>query len=291
MAAILGRAAHVTVSSSHSAPGGSGAYDYADEILLGLAMSHAQRLGTQVVPITLSLADVNGGRDEPRAILRQLEKRGLSIQTVNLAGIVPQTQVHERREPPGEAGDRSEVVTILVADAVDFTRFTERENVIFAERFLNAVATLLVATPYTPLYSDTRGDGLHLVFSNVHAGGMFALALRDLVNETDWPAQGLYHGLILRIGLHAGPVYRGVDPITRRPTFVGTHISRAARIEPITPPGQVYASEQFAALAAAQGVVEFSCDYVGRIPLPKGYGTFPMYHVERAPGHTVDGFP
>ena len=55
----------------------------------------------------------------------------------------------------------------------------------------------------------------------------------------------------------------------------------AARIEPITPPGQVYASQAFAALAAAQGVTEFTCDYVGQTPLAKGYGTFATYHVHR----------
>jgi len=64
-------------------------------------------------------------------------------------------------------------------------------------------------------------------------------------------------------------------------TYGGTHVSHAARIEPITPPGEVYASRWFAALAAADGVTEFVCEYVGRTPLAKGYGTFPTYHVRR----------
>jgi len=86
----------------------------------------------------------------------------------------------------------------------------------------------------------------------------------------------------LRIALHAGPVYQCVDPVTEQPSYTGTHVSRAARIEPITPPGQVYASQAFAALAAAQGVKEFTCDYVGQTPLAKGYGTFATYHVRSA---------
>lgn len=52
-----------------------------------------------------------------------------------------------------------------------------------------------------------------------------------------------------------------------------------ARIEPKTPPGQVYASENFAAIAAAQKITDFRCEYVGRLPLAKGYGTFGTYHV------------
>jgi class 3 adenylate cyclase len=62
---------------------------------------------------------------------------------------------------------------------------------------------------------------------------------------------------------------------------VGQHISQAARIEPITPPGEVYASESFAALSASEGVDTFVCEYVGRVPLAKAFGTFPLFHVKR----------
>jgi hypothetical protein len=56
-------------------------------------------------------------------------------------------------------------------------------------------------------------------------------------------------------------------------------VRRAARIEPITPTRQVNVSEAFAALAAAQGVTDFACDYFGQTPMAKGYGTLPTYHV------------
>jgi len=64
-------------------------------------------------------------------------------------------------------------------------------------------------------------------------------------------------------------------------------VSRAARIEPITPPGQVYASEAFAALAAACGAKNFTCDYVGQTPMAKGYGTLPTYHVRSLDSRTL----
>jgi len=99
------------------------------------------------------------------------------------------------------------------------------------------------------------------------------------MTDTDWSKKGLPKAINLRIALHAGPVYSCVDPVTGQQSYTGTHVSRAARIEPITPPGQVYSSQAFAALAAAQGVKEFTCDYVGQTPLAKGYGTFATYHV------------
>jgi class 3 adenylate cyclase len=133
---------------------------------------------------------------------------------------------------------------------------------------------------YKPLLKNTWGDGLYFVFSSVRDAGEFALELCDRVRLTDWPAKGLPQ-LSLRIGLHAGPVYSCTDPVTQRTNYIGAHVSRAARIEPITPSGQVYASEAFAALAAAEGVREFVCDYVGQTPMYKNYGTFPTFMVHR----------
>jgi len=69
--------------------------------------------------------------------------------------------------------------------------------------------------------------------------------------------------------------------VTGREDYLGTHVSRAARIEPITPKGEVYASEVFAAIAFAERVDAFACDYVGQIGLAKEYGTYPTYHVRR----------
>ena len=72
--------------------------------------------------------------------------------------------------------------------------------------------------------------------------------------DTDWQAKGLPKELNLRISLHAGPVYCYKEPVFKELEYAGSHIVRAARIEPITPPGQVYASQQFAALASTQRV-------------------------------------
>ena len=110
----------------------------------------------------------------------------------------------------------------------------------------------------------------------------FALDLCDLMTTKRWERCGLPCRLSLRIALHAGPVYQFNDPVTGNRSYGGTHVSRAARIEPITPPGQVYASEAFAAMAAAQRVTSFDLDYAGQTPMAKGYGTFPTYHVRRA---------
>jgi class 3 adenylate cyclase len=81
----------------------------------------------------------------------------------------------------------------------------------------------------------------------------------------------------MRIGAHYGPVFEGWDPIAAKLTYYGRALSRAARIEPITPPGTVYVTEAFAAILLLESRGEFTCTYVGQVPLAKGYGTFRMY--------------
>ncbi len=83
----------------------------------------------------------------------------------------------------------------------------------------------------------------------------------------------------MRIALHCGPVFGGIDPVTRLDMFTGPHTSRTARIEPITPPGKVYASEAFAAVSTASGDDAVDFVYVGRTQLAKSYGSLPLYHV------------
>ena len=173
------------------------------------------------------------------------------------------------------------MMALLFADVVGFSKLSEEELPLFVDHFLGRVGALCDGSPHGPVQRNTWGDGLYFVFRTVADAGAFALALRDLVAETDWRALGFRADLGLRTGLHAGPVYARRNPVTGRPDYVGTHVSRAARIEPITPPGQVYASEVFAALAFAERAGGFVCEYVGRIGLAKNYGEFPTYHVRR----------
>ncbi|HEX8071096.1 MAG TPA: tetratricopeptide repeat-containing protein [Pyrinomonadaceae bacterium] len=174
-----------------------------------------------------------------------------------------------------------QIKALLFADAVHFSKLTEEQIPLFLRHFLEPVGRLLDRPEYAPEFRNTWGDGLYFVFDSVRRAGLFALELCDQLNRTDRTAQGLPAELNLRVALHAGPVFACTDPILLRPTFFGTHVSRAARIEPITPPGQVYASLGFAALTYAQAVRAFTCEYVGQTPLAKGYGTFQTYLVRR----------
>lgn len=102
----------------------------------------------------------------------------------------------------------------------------------------------------------------------------------------------------IRIALHAGPVFETIDPITGRPNFYGAHVNRAARMEPITVPGHIYASEQFVGLLTAEQVAaqqqlryasDIVCEYLGPLTLAKKLGTQIAYHLYRAEGKQSAG--
>jgi class 3 adenylate cyclase len=63
--------------------------------------------------------------------------------------------------------------------------------------------------------------------------------------------------------------------------FTGTHVNRTARIEPVTPPGEVYVTDAFAAALVLAGEDELTCDYVGHMAAAKGYGKLRMHRLRR----------
>jgi class 3 adenylate cyclase len=168
---------------------------------------------------------------------------------------------------------------ILFADIKGFSQLAETQLPEFFEGVMAALAEVLRTYGEGLLYRNTWGDALYLVFSETGAAAACALDLQDrlaeLAEETGW------EGLTARIGGHAGPVFDGYDYVCDEPTFYGSHVTRAARIEPRTPPGEVYVTADFAALVAVSGRTDLHVEYVGQVPTAKDYGAFPMYLLMR----------
>jgi class 3 adenylate cyclase len=171
--------------------------------------------------------------------------------------------------------------TMLFADFAGFSRLHEAAVPLFQSSFWKIAADQIEASPVKPLLASTWGDALYVVFDAPQDGAAFALGFLERMRAVDWSAAGLPESSQMRVALHAGPVFRGFDPIMNRDSYFGSSVTRAARIEPVTPPGMVYASEAFAATLAATALGELSLEYVGRLPLAKGYGESRIYRLER----------
>ncbi|MEY2540070.1 MAG: hypothetical protein QOG67_3810 [Verrucomicrobiota bacterium] len=293
--AVISRASRVLTASTQRLEIGGVSYEFCNDVLLGLSVIRARELETELLPLAVWNGQVGDGPGGAATVVQNWRALRYQPEIIDLEEICkgsgslpsrrqrrPQQKSH-RSEDHKAAADQftSRVVTLLFADAIGFSKLAESEVPRFVEHFLGAIAKLSENFADRLLAKNTWGDGLYFVFSDVAAAGKFGLELADLVAGTNWDEKKLRPGLSLRIGLHAGPAYEFDDPITGHRSYSGTHVSRAARIEPITPPGQVYASEAFAALAAARRVADFTCDYVGQTPMAKDYGEFPTYHVRR----------
>ena len=128
---------------------------------------------------------------------------------------------------------------------------------------------------------NTWGDALAVVLDDVVAAANCALRLQEEMASLDLASAGLPEHLALRLGAHLGPVLPSFDPVRGVPTFTGSHVSRTARIEPVTPPGAIYVTSAFAAALLLGGRDELACDYVGHMPAAKDWGRLRMYRLRR----------
>lgn len=171
--------------------------------------------------------------------------------------------------------------TMLFADFAGYSRLHDAFAPLFQQHFLEIAATLIDASPTKPLEAKTWGDALYAVFESPRDGAEFALRFLEAMVGVDWTAAGLSASSQIRIALHAGPVFCGFDAVVGRDSYFGSSVTRAARIEPVTPPAMIYTSEAFAATLASTGQRDYALEYIGRLELAKGYGVSRIYRLDR----------
>src|SRR3954449_4510101 len=197
-------------------------------------------------------------------------------------------------QPPANGASGSNraarvVRSLLFADVRGFSKLTDEQLPRFNDVVLSALGRVLGDYRDAIDYRNTWGDAIYVVLREPEAAAACATSLQATIKSVDLELHGLPGHLALRLGAHIGPVFPPRDPVICGDAFMGSHVSRTARIEPVTPPGAVYVTDAFAAaLALAQS--EYSCDYVGHMPAAKGYGILRMYRL-RAPVRAVAKTP
>jgi class 3 adenylate cyclase len=291
---ILARSKVHTVSQYRLATQGI-SYEYANRVLHGMALTKAAQLESSMVHLSVWDQRPGDGLGGTADTVRRWRAHGLKVTVIDLEEVLaslpplpanpPQAHPAQRVQPKGIIRG-SDLVAILFADARGFSKLAEPAIPGFVEHFLGLIARQIDALPLReqPIKRNTWGDAVYLVFPDVDTAGRLALDIRDRLRETKWSKFGLPDELTMRIGLHAGPTSRCLDPVTKRDRFVGSHISLAARIEPIVVPGRVFTTLAFAVLAADSGVTDFTCRYLGLKALAKKAGIVPVYALERPGG-------
>ena len=184
--------------------------------------------------------------------------------------------------PPPAAHISPDVVprAFLFADVRGFSKLPERHMESFVKTYLTGLADAIEPFARDIDYRATAGDGIFLVFRTPALAAACAIAMQERSESFDREAHGIEVHLQLRIAVHYGPCHPIHDPILKKDSFAGREIIRAARIEPVTPPGEIYVTEQLASALFLAGAKDWRCDYVGIQPTAKGFGNFRMYSIK-----------
>jgi class 3 adenylate cyclase/tetratricopeptide (TPR) repeat protein len=288
--ALLERATEVHYVTTESYLGDDVLFDFVNNVMQGLAILRANQRGVSPQALVVIDGSAKSRLGGTRHFLDTWAQTGHALRTIDLqalrdhvlgADLRSSARTAEAAAPAVASGMERQVKAMLFADVKDFSKLREENSPRFFQRFLEEVAAVLRALRCPPIFSNTWGDGLYLVFDHVVDCAEAALHLLERVDQLDWKGLGFGATTPVRTGIHAGPVFSGIDPIIGQRNFFGSHVNRAARIEPVTIPGCAYTSEQFAALLAVEPNHHFVCEYIGIEVLAKQYDRCPLYRLAR----------
>jgi hypothetical protein len=269
------RAASVTFATDDEYLRHDRVFTYGSYVAMGLAVLRARFIDAKVRQLAVWDGSPAAGLAGTGIDVELWRSQGRETDIVPVGG----KPAGKPAAPPAK-NDGRELRTMLFGDVKGFSKLREAEIPRFVDHVLGALGRVLARYEDRLLYANTWGDGLFLVFDDPIAAAECALDVQDAMYAIDLTVANLPETLALRLGGHFGPVFEAEDPVQHVRNFFGAHVSRTARIEPVTPPSEVYVTEAFAArLAIKPGA--FLCDYVGIVPAAKGYGTMRMYHLHR----------
>jgi len=223
-------------------------FTYCSELSMGLAVLRAHYLDASVSQLAVwdgqaAQAPVGTAYDIHCWGKLNLPQKLISLPRSTLASLSP-------------AGVKPQLLrqqrAMLFGDVKGFSGLGDQQLPDFIEQVLGRLAKVLDGFGNKISFRNTWGDGVFVVFEDVREAALCALMMQQAMAELRCEDYGLPQALALRLGCHYGPIYRTQDPILKVDNYFGAHVSRTARIEPVTPEGSVYVTEAFAAILALE---------------------------------------
>lgn len=256
-------------------------FRYASRLAMGLALLRARHLMTDALQVAIWDGEQTTLRAGTYPDIATWQAAG--HQTIAIAASSAELYRPTPDAPPlamSEPTGTRRVRAMLFGDIKGFSKLAEAQVPTFVDAVLGAFGRVLDGFGDAIEERNTWGDGIYIVIREPATAARVALALQAALDGIDLRALGLPPHLALRLGGHVGPVYALADAVARRGSHFGTHVTRTARIEPVTPEGEVFVTEAFAA-ALALDDRGFRCEYVGHMPAAKGFGAMRMHSLRR----------
>ena len=271
----LESSASVTVACDSAYLEDESMFGFASRVAMGHALNRARFLG--IDPVQLAVTDGRFWSDTAGTArdISAWRRSGAAGHVVDVGGDRGSDSPWSQPSKPQSGEYRA----VVFADFRGISRLRDEHYEAFITGVLGPVAELTRELGDDVLYRNSWGDSIQLVLCDVREAARWALEVQQLIAQLDMGALGLPDDLELRVAVHAGRVIAQVDPIRDVLSFWGREMTRAARIEPRTPEGEVYVTDTFAALLALEPDPRAECEYVGRVTTAKGFETIPMYRL------------
>jgi class 3 adenylate cyclase len=276
--AVRRRAASITLATDGDYLGDDSLFAYCSELAMGKAILRARYIDADVAQFAVwdgkPAATISGAA----ADVARWRESGHDSRIIAV----------ERRPAGADAGQdraesgRRELRALMFGDTVGFSRLPERLLRTYNKEFLGAIAGATRSYGASVLSANSWGDAIYMVVEDAVHAARCAIEIQRCLAAVDYRALGFPEALQLRLSTHYGPVFPGIDEITGVPTYFGKEVTFAARMEPVTPPSEVYATEEMACQLALRREATVAADYVGRVALAKKFGTAPMYRLRPA---------
>jgi DNA-binding SARP family transcriptional activator len=248
-------------------------FDFCARVAMGDTLLRASVLETEAHQVAVWDGTLSTGIAGTAVDVRTWQSTGAGATVISVSKGEP--------SPPGKVRERRRIRALVFADFAGFSKLSDAQQVTFQHTLMKTMSSTLEPYRSELLSGRTWGDGIYLVFGDVASAAECALDMVAAVDQTDLELAGLPQIRGMRVGAHAGPVFEEWDPISGNRLFYGASVTRAARIEPRTPEGEIYTTHSFAALAVLSGSKSFECQYVGTLPTAKGFGEMPLYALRR----------
>jgi class 3 adenylate cyclase len=283
----LEQAASVNICSSGSYNNDDSLFDYCSLFSMGRACLRQQHLasplsqvlvwdGEKTTAVAGTYADQQTWADlgrEVHTIFTSPQPRVEKTPSPKLTDAKPQAAPRLSNKKP---------YSILFGDIKGFSALPDAQLPMFVTQVLGCIADVIDDIKQgegadAVLMANTWGDGLFVVIRDTNVAAKCALAMQQVISAIGISDDGFQSAIELRLGIHFGPIYEIQDPVTKRINYFGEHVNMAARIEPITPPSQVYVTESFAAQLTLSKGDSYKTEYVGIMPMAKDFGDLRMY--------------
>lgn len=249
-------------------------FAHGSTIAMGLARLRARFLGAKALQLALwdggGIGDAGTGAD-----VAKWRNSGGQTEIVTLRGFERPTMTGPAIASDVTRRNRA----IIFADLPGFTKIPESLLPTFWENVMGTASRVLAGFEGDLENSNTWGDALYLIFRSATAAAAAMEQLQRELTLVDHRSLGFSSPPTFRVAGHYAPVYVGTDPVTGRLSVYGVEVSKAARIEPVTPPGSIYITASFAAQLEMESPGRFDAVYMGRVALAKAYGEAAVYRL------------